>query len=77
MNGFSEPKLIATDKNTANKIIALASSSKTKNKYLQPYYQIFGHTYCKKEIITEDFAMLDCGKKCFELNSEELKAYEL
>lgn len=49
----------------------------TKNKYLQPYYQIFGHTYCKKEIITEDFAMLDCGKKCFELNSEELKAYEL
>lgn len=49
----------------------------TKNKYLKPYYQIFGHTYCKKEIITEDFAMLDCGKKCFALNSEELKAYEL
>jgi flavodoxin len=44
----------------------------TKNKYLKPYYQIFGHTYCKKEIITDDFAMLDCGKNCFMLNENEL-----
>lgn len=44
----------------------------TKNKYLEPYYQIFGHTYCKKEIITEDFAMLDCGKKCFILDENSL-----
>ena len=44
----------------------------TKNKYLSPYYQIFGHTYCKKEIITDDFAMLDCGKSCFMLNENEL-----
>lgn len=48
----------------------------TKNKYLEPYYQIFGHTYCKNEIIRDNIAMLDCGKKCFELNDEELKAYE-
>ena len=47
----------------------------TKNKYLEPYYQIFGHTYCKNEIIRDNIAMLDCGKKCFELNDEELKAY--
>lgn len=44
----------------------------TKNKYLQPYYQIFGHTYCKNEIIREDFAMLDCGRKCFILDEESL-----
>ena len=44
----------------------------TKNKYLEPYYQIFGHTYCKEEIITEDFAMLDCGKKCFILDENSL-----
>ena len=48
----------------------------TKNKYLEPYYQIFGHTYCRNEIIRDNIAMLDCGKKCFELNDEELKAYE-
>lgn len=45
-----------------------------KNKYLNPYYQIFGHTYVKREIITDDFAMLDCGKKCFILNEEKLDA---
>lgn len=44
----------------------------TKNKYLQPYYQIFGHTYCKNEIIREDFAMLDCGRRCFILDEESL-----
>ena len=44
----------------------------TKNKYLKPYYQIFGHTYARKEIITDDFAMLDTGKNCFMLNENEL-----
>ncbi len=44
----------------------------TPNKYLMPYFQVFGHTYCRKEIIRDDFAMLDCGKKCFVIDENEL-----
>lgn len=35
-------------------------------------FQIFGHTYSKKEIIMEHFAMLDTGKNCWLLNENEL-----
>ena len=60
--------------NTTGSIVwaDIREHGETKNKYLQPYYQIFGHTYCKNEIIREDFAMLDCGRKCFILDEESL-----
>lgn len=33
------------------------------------YYQIFGHTQLKSEIITDTYACLDC-RKCFTLNTK-------
>ena len=39
-------------------------------------FQIFGHTYCKKEIIQKNFAMLDRGDSCYILNSKGLSSYE-
>lgn len=35
-------------------------------------YQIFGHTYCKDAIITENFAMLDRGDSCYVLEEDKL-----
>ena len=37
--------------------------------HLPDYFQVFGHTWCKKPIIQKDFAMLDCGKT-FIINTE-------
>lgn len=31
------------------------------NKYIKDFFQIFGHTYSKQQIITENWAMLDVG----------------
>ena len=42
------------------------------NKYLMPYYQIFGHTYARNPIIEKHWAMLDYGKSCFILDEESL-----
>lgn len=39
-------------------------------------FQIFGHTYARKEIITEKFAMLDTGKSCWVLDENGLNKYE-
>ena len=43
-----------------------------KVKPLCDYFQVFGHTYCRSEIIREDIgiAMLDTGQYCFELSNE-------
>lgn len=34
---------------------------KVPNKYISDFFQIFGHTYSKRQIITENWAMLDVG----------------
>ena len=31
------------------------------NKYIKDFFQIFGHTYSKQQIITKNWAMLDVG----------------
>lgn len=38
-------------------------------------FQIFGHTYCKREVIMEHFAMLDIGKTCWVLDDDEIREY--
>ena len=39
---------------------------------VEEVFQIFGHTYSKKEIITANFAMLDTGKDCWMLTDKGL-----
>lgn len=34
---------------------------KEPNKYIKDFFQIFGHTYSKQQIITKNWAMLDVG----------------
>lgn len=34
---------------------------KTPNKFIENFYQIFGHTYARQRLITEYWAMLDTG----------------
>ena len=36
-------------------------------------FQIFGHTYSYKTVITDNFAMLDIGKSCFMLNDNGIE----
>lgn len=43
------------------------------NKYIKDYYQIFGHTYSKQQIITKDWAMLDVGGEYAYLDNGILK----
>ena len=43
------------------------------NKYIKDYYQIFGHTYSKQQIITNNWAMLDVGGEYAYLDNGVLK----
>ena len=43
------------------------------NKYIKDYYQIFGHTYSKQQIITNNWAMLDVGDEYAYLDNGILK----
>lgn len=43
------------------------------NKYIRKYFQIFGHTYSKQQIITKDWAMLDVGGEYAYLDNGILK----
>lgn len=45
---------------------------KTPNKYIKDLFQIFGHTYSKKQIITKNWAMLDVGGEYAYLDDEGL-----
>ena len=45
----------------------------TPCKYLEDIFQIFGHTYAKKYIVTNHFAMLDVGGEWFQLNGKRLE----
>ena len=40
------------------------------------YYQIFAHNYCKRHIVRDRFAMLDCAKAFILKNNGELKKIE-
>lgn len=45
----------------------------TPNKYIKDFFQIFGHTYSKQRIITNNWAMLDFGKDATYLEDGVLK----
>lgn len=44
----------------------------TPNKYIKDLFQIFGHTYCKSYIKTDNFAMLDTGGSWYILEDDKL-----
>jgi hypothetical protein len=46
---------------------------RTPAEPLKKYYQIFGHTYLTRNIITKWFAMLDTGGGCAYIEDEILK----
>ena len=47
---------------------------KTPNKYISDFFQIFGHTYSRKQLITKNWAMLDVGFEYAYLDNGVLKS---